>query len=439
MAKEMSRRDFGKSMGAVAAGGALPLLGEGEVMNGTLHAVPFDQSGILDIEGVRRDTPGCAKVVHFNNAGASLPPQPVLDAVLRHLRMEAEIGGYEAADAAAAERDRTYQAITRLLGCSTDEIALVENATRGWDMAFYSLRFKAGDRILTSPVEYASNYIAYLQVARRTGAVVEVVPHDEHGQISLGALEKSLARGGVALVGLTHIPTNGGLVNPAQEVGRLTKKAGVPYLLDACQSAGQWPLDVDAIGCDMLSVTGRKFLRGPRGTGFLYVRRGMIEKLEPPLLDLHAAKWTALNEYEIDPTAKRFENWEQYIAGHIGLGVAIEYALNLGIDRIRNRVMQLAGQLRNSLASMPGVVVRDLGRDKCGIVTFTVAGQDPAHLQSQLRERRINVSVTSRSSTRLDMEARDLHSMVRSSVHYYNTDEEIRRLVLAVRKIAGLG
>jgi cysteine desulfurase/selenocysteine lyase len=420
MMTSIGRRDFGKTLGAMGVEGA-------------------PQSGgvtPIDVDRVRRDTPGCTKVAHFNNAGAALPPRPVLDAVLGHLRLEADIGGYEAADAAAADRQRTYEAIARLLGCSIDEIALVENATRGWDMAFYSLRFEPGDRILTSAAEYASNYIAYLQVAKRTGAVVEVVPDDEHGQVSVEGVRKALARGGVALVGLTHTPTNGGLVNPAEEVGRLTREAGVPFLLDACQTAGQWPLDVEAIGCDMLSGTGRKFLRGPRGTGFLYVRKAMIGRLEPPLLDLHAARWVEVDRYEIDPTAKRFENWEQYVAGHIGLGVAVEYALSLGVEAIRERVTHLARHLRGRLGDLPGVVVRDLGREKCGIVTFTVEGVDPARLRDRLRERHVNVSVTSRSSTRLDMEARGLQSMVRSSVHYYNTEEEIERLVSGVGELA---
>ncbi len=437
MANEMSRREFGRTLGVLGVGGTLPAFGTHGMPAASFGGGPRKSSAApFDIESLRLDTPGCTNVAHFNNAGASLPPRPVLDAVIDHLRKEADIGGYEAADLAAADRKNTYDAIGRLLNCSVDEIALVENATRGWDMAFYSLRFRPGDRILTSAAEYASNYIAYLQIAKRTGAVVEVVPDDEHGQVSVEELKKSLAKGGVALVGLTHTPTNGGLVNPAEEVGRLTREAGVPYLLDACQTAGQWPLDVDAIGCDMLSGTGRKFLRGPRGTGFLYVRKAMIGKLEPPLLDLHAAKWVELDRFEIDPTARRFENWEQYVAGHIGLGVAVEYALDLGIDAIRARVSHLADRLRELLSDLPGVTVRDLGREKCGIVTFTVEGQDPTMLRDKLRERQINVSVTSRSSTRLDMEARGLDAMVRSSVHYYNTEEEVESLISAVKELS---
>jgi cysteine desulfurase/selenocysteine lyase len=388
----------------------------------------------LDIERARRDTPGTRQVTHFNHAGASLMPRQVVDAVHDHLQLEAEIGGYEAAEAHAGQLRRTYNAVARLLGCDADEIALVENATRGWDMAFYSLRFKPGDRILTSASEYGSNYVAYLQVARRTGAVVEVLPNDEYGQVSIEALRTELARGRVGLVGLTHIPANGGLVNPVEEVGRLTRDAGVPFLLDACQAAGQWPIDVKQIGCDMLSVTGRKFVRGPRGTGFLYVRRSMIEKLEPPLLDLHAARLAERDRYEIEPTAIRFENWERNVAGVVGLGVAIEYALAWGIDGVRQRVTAMAERLRQSLAMIPSVAVRDRGRTKCGIVTFTVAGHNPLDVQKALRGRHINVSTLGRRSTPL--EERDLDLVVRASVHYFNTEEELQRLVTAVQQLA---
>ncbi len=423
----MDRRSFNKTMGVVGVG---MVSGFGSKEFGM--SIPHKSSAEFDVARARRETPGCETVTHFNNAGSSLPPQPVLDAVIGHLQLEADIGGYEAADAAQSKRDRTYQAIATLLNCTTDEVALVENATRAWDMAFYAVPFEPGDRILTCAAEYASNYIAYLQVAKRTGAVIEVIPNDEHGQVSVEGLRQMLGQGRVGLVGITHIPTNGGLVNPAEEIGSLTREAGVPYLLDACQSAGQWPLDVEKIGCDMLSVTGRKFLRGPRGTGFLYVRKEVIPRLEPPLLDLHAATWTSRNEYEIDPTARRFENWESYIAGGVGLGVAVDYALSWGIDAIRDRVTSMADYLRSSLDQVPGVQVRDLGEDQCGIVTFTHDRATAAELKDLLAARRTNVSITSLSSTRIDMEQRKINSMVRASVHYYNTEEEVDGLVEAM-------
>ena len=399
-------------------------------------AEPLQQA--IDVDRARADTPGCARVNHLNNAGAALMPAPVLDALQAHLRLEAETGGYEAADLAAQARERSYQAIGRLLNCRRDEVAIIENATRAWNMAFYGLaqRFRPGDRILTCRAEYSSNYIAYLQVAKRTGAVIEVIDDDAHGQVSLEALAEALAKPRAALVGITHVPTSGGLVNPAAEIGALTRRAGVPYLLDACQSAGQIPLDVEALGCDMLSATGRKFLRGPRGTGFLYVRRQFLEQLEPPMLDLHAADWVGRDRYAMRSDASRFENWESYVAGGIGLGVAVEYALGIGIDPIRRRVVALADRLRAALGAIPGVQVRDLGQVRCGIVSFTVGDRDPAEIKAMLRAKRINVSVSGMNSTRLDLEARGIASLVRASVHYYNTEAELEQLAAEIRGLS---
>ncbi len=380
----------------------------------------------IDLERARSETPGCAHVLHFNNAGAALMPTPVLDAVTSHLRLEARIGGYEAADQAHDAVEHTYDAVAALLGCSREEVAIVENATRAWDMAFYSIPFQPGDRILTAEAEYASNYIAYLQIARKTGARVEVVPSDASGQLSLSAL-RAMMDERVRLVAITHVPTNGGLVNPAAEVGRVAREAGALFLLDACQSAGQMPLDVAQLGCDLLSATGRKFLRGPRGTGFLYVRGDALDRLEPPLLDLHAATWTSRDRYELRPDARRFENWESNIAGKIGLGVAIDYALGWGLDAIWSRVQTLAGDLRARLAALPGVAVRDRGALQCGIVTFTVAGKEPTAIRDALHARGINVSVSPVEYTRLDMEARKLPAVVRASAHYYNSEAEVAR------------
>ncbi len=380
----------------------------------------------FDLQRARNDTPGCKNVLHFNNAGASLMPQPVLDATIAHLQLEAQIGGYEAAERADAAIEHVYDAAAALIGCSRDEIAVVENATRAWDMAFYSIPLHPGDRILTAMAEYASNYIAFLQVAQKIGATVEVIPNDPHGQISLEALRNAIDDR-VKLIAITHVPTNGGLVNPIAEVGKIAQQAGILFLVDACQSVGQMPIDVNTIGCDMLSATGRKYLRGPRGTGFLYIKRSILEQLEPPFLDLHAAEWVAPDRYEIRPDARRFENWETNYAGKIGLGIAIDYAIHWGLDTTWRRIKTLAYALRTQLSPLPGVIVRDRGVTQCGIVTFSVEGKDPDEIQRKLAQQNINVSVTRRSSTLLDMEARGFTSLVRASVHYYNTEEEVER------------
>ncbi len=388
---------------------------------------------MIDVARARADTPGVEQVTHLNNAGAALSPEPVLEAVIEHLRREATIGGYEAKAERADRIEHSYDAIARLIGCERDEIAIVENATRAWDMAFYSLDLRAGDRILTTHAEYASNYIALRQVADRTGAAVVVVPDDEHGQVDVGALASMLDER-VKLVSLVHVPTQGGLVNPAAAVGALTRAAGVPLLLDACQSVGQMPVDVGAIGCDMLSATGRKFLRAPRGTGFLYVRRDLIEGLEPPLLDLHAAEWQADGSYRIRPDARRFENWETNYATKIGLGVAVDYALEWGLEAIRERVYGLAAQLRERLAATAGVTLHDRGEELCAIVTFSVAGHTTEEVVGTLVADGINVSLSPGIHSRLDLGRRGLESVVRASVHYYNEPAELDRLAERVAR-----
>ncbi|QDU30402.1 putative cysteine desulfurase [Anatilimnocola aggregata] len=388
----------------------------------------------IDVQRARRETPGCEHVLHLNNAGAALMPHLVLAAMTQHLQLEANIGGYEAARQEEARIERFYTATAALLNCLPEEVAFVENATRAWDQAFYSIPFQPGDRILTAQAEYASNFIAFLQVAKRTGAKVEVIPSDEWGQVSVAALEEMLDER-VKLIAITHVPTNGGLVNPAAMVGALARARGILYLLDACQSVGQMPIDVQQIGCDFLSATGRKFLRGPRGTGLLYVRREICQQLEPPLLDLHAATWTSPTSYVVRPDARRFENWEMNYAGKLGLTAAIDYALSWDPGEIERRNRQLATLLREGLRAIKGCRVLDLGQQPCAIVSFVMGNIPPCEIQHRLHSLQINVSVSPREYTLLDMDQRELASVVRASVHYYNTEAEIERALAALHEL----
>ena len=389
--------------------------------------------GGLDVDRLRAETPGVEKVLHFNNAGAGLMPGPVLDAVTGHLQLEATHGGYEAADIARPRLDDTYDAIAGLINCHRDEVAVVENATVAWNQAFYAVAetMGAGYRILTVEAEYASNFIQYLRLKETRGVETVIVPSTESGETDVARMTE-LMDDRVKLISVCHIPTNGGLINPVAEIGRLARAADVPYLLDACQSVGQIPVDVAEIGCDFLSVTGRKYLRGPRGTGFLYASRRAMERFTPPVLDLHSARWDAVDQYTILPGARRFENWENYEAGKIGLGVAVRYLLDVGMDAASKRLTGLAESLRQRLSNLPGIKVRDLGREKGGIVTFSHAEADLEKLAQALRAQHINVSTTKATSTQIDMTRRRLDRMVRASVHYYNTESEIDRFVDAI-------
>jgi len=388
----------------------------------------------LDVERLRADTPGTARVAHLNNAGAAMSPVPVVEAVVSHLRREAEIGGYEAHDEAEAAIEAAYGSVARLINAGEDEIAFVENATRAWDMAFYAIDLSPGDRILTSRSEYASNVIAFLQRARVRGAAVEVVPDGPDGALSTEALAAMIDER-VKLIAVNHVPSQNGLVNPAAQIGAIARAAGVLYLLDACQSIGQLPVDVAEIGCHLLSATGRKFLRGPRGTGFLYVDREVLGELEPPFLDLHAAQWTAPEEYVMRPDARRFETWESNYAARIGLGVAVEYALAVGLPAIEARNAVLAERLRSCLAAVPGVTVHDRGSRQSAITTFTVDGVEPVAVRDRLNAAGINVSVTTSATAMFDMPGRGISSVTRASPHYYNDEHEVDALVTCLQHI----
>jgi cysteine desulfurase/selenocysteine lyase len=387
----------------------------------------------IDVAQVRRDTPGCADWAHFNNAGASLTPQPVADTVMEHLQLELRLGGYEAAEAARPRLDGVRDSAARLINCDPTEIALLENATRAFNAVLYALPLGPGDRIVTGRSEYASNYMAYLHLRDTRGADVLVVPDDEHGQVDVDALGARLDDR-VKLIALTHVPTSGGLVNPVAAVGRLARDACVPFLLDACQSVGQLPIDVAQIGCDFLSTTGRKYLRGPRGTGFLYVRREHAERLHPPQVDLGGADWTRRDGYDLKPGARRFETWEASQALQLGLGRAIDYALDVGVERSWPRIAALAGRLRSELEAIPGVELHDLGATRCGIVSFSVAGTPPEAVKAKLAAAGVHVELSSVEDTRLDLGDRGLTTFLRASAHYYNSDDEIDLLLSAVSR-----
>jgi len=396
-----------------------------------MHGVSNDG---IDLDAVRAETPGCLDQVFLDSAGSSLPPERVVDEVVAHLRREAAIGGYRAAAERADDVADVAGSLARLLGCTPASVALTDSATRAWNQLVTALPWQPGDRVLICGVEYASNAIALLQRVR-DGVSVEAVPSDPSGRVDLSALESMLDER-VRLVSLVHVPTNGGLVNPVSEVVALAHSVGALVLLDACQSVGQLALDVSALGVDALSGTGRKWLRGPRGTGFLYLRPSLAATLEPAAADMRGGTWTSPLTYELRPDAARFELWEYDVAARLGLRVAVDYLLSLGPDVVERAVRSRAAYLRAELSSLPGVVVHDRGPDLCGIVSFTIDGLPTDAITAGLAAAGVTVTTSSLSSTRLDMTARNLPSVVRASPHYFVTTEQLDR---AVDEVARMG
>lgn len=388
-----------------------------------------------EIARLRADTPGVQHVLHFNHSGSSLPPQPVLDDVIGHLNLEAQIGGYEAAARAHHELEQVYVQAAALIGSEPGEIALVENATRGWDMVVYGIPFRSGDRVVTTMAEYGSNVLALMQLQKR-GLDLVVAPNDSAGQVDLDRLS-DLLDDRVRAVLVSHMPTNGGLVQPAEEIGAIVRREAPNawYVLDACQTVGQLPLDMDVIQCDALSATSRKFLRGPRGVGFVGVRSERLDELEPPMIDQHAATWTSAGTYELVADARRLETWEFNVAARLGLGTAIRYARDIGVERIWNRIREQSWHLRRRLRELDGIELRDQGEVQGGIITFTHESLEPTAIRDHLADRCINTTVSRAASTPYDMEDRGLETVMRCSVHVITTDEEIDTFVEAVRDL----
>jgi len=377
-----------------------------------------------DVQRLRHETPACGEIAHFDNAGASLMPNAVVHAVTGHLELERKFGGYEAAARATDRLQSFYTAIASLLGAEPEEIAFAENATRAWDMAVYALPLDEGDRILTHASEYRSNYLAFLHLAKQRGIQIDLIPSDESGQVDLDAIPKLLTPR-TKILALTHVPMQDGLINPAEEAGEIAKNYGLTYVLDSCQAAGQLSFDVKKIGCHILTGTGRKFLRGPRGTGFLYMEKTLAEQLDPPFVDAQSAEWTGPQTYKLMPGARRFESFERNFAGMLGLTTAVDYALAIGLKPIEDRITALSHMFREKLAELPQVRLLDQGKKKSGIVTFEGLKTDAATIAAELREQNITVSVLTENQAWLDLQDRKLPALVRASVHYFNTEDEI--------------
>jgi selenocysteine lyase/cysteine desulfurase len=384
----------------------------------------------------REDTPGCANRVHLNNASAGLMPRSVVDAITAHLRREADFGGYESSDEAANAVNEAYAGVARLLGTQPRNVAVVENSTVAFFQALSAFDFHSGDVIITTRNDYVSNQLAYLALARRYGVDVRRARNLSTGEADPQSVRELLRDPRARLLAVTWVPTNSGLVQPVEALGEIAESAGVPYLIDACQAVGQIPVDVARLRCDFLSATARKFLRGPRGIGFLYVSDPALERGDYPLyIDMRGADWRTPDSFDLAPDARRFENWEFAYSLVLGLGEAARYALSVGVERGGSRARELAAAVRTKLSNLNGFRVLDRGNDLAAIVTVDVPGWDARALVTALRQRGINTSASLRAYAVIDMAEKNANSALRISPHYYNTETELDVLIDALKSL----
>ncbi len=385
----------------------------------------------IDIQKVRKETPGCAHKNHLNSAGSSLPPKPVIDAIQNYLELESITGGYETRALKAGEIEGFYEVLAKLLNCQPRNIAHTVNATDAYFKALSSVLFERGDVLLTTKCDYSANQIAFMFLEKRFGVQFIRAEDTEAGGVDVDSMKELIDKYHPRLVSVTHVPTNSGLIQPVEEIGELCKEKGILYLVDACQSVGQMPVDIEKIHCDFLSVTSRKFLRGPRGAGFLYASdRVLEEKLEPVFPDIMGADWKSANHYELGNNAQRFEYWEKSYALMIGTKVAAEYAMNIGLENIHERVVDLADYTREKISGIEGVKMLDKGLKKAGITTFDNPNWDKIALQKYLLRKNINVSISPYNAGVIDFDNKGVkNGALRVSPHYFNTKEEIDELV----------
>ena len=393
------------------------------------------QLSMIDLERIRTETAGVESVIHLNNAGSALPPDPVVDAVIDYLRDEARFGGYEVVEKHKDRLSDVYQAASDLIGGAPENWAFVESATRAWNAAFTSLKFSPGDRIITTTSEYPSNMGGLLRVKEQLGVEIDVAPNDKNGQVDVAALQ-AMITDRTRLVSVVHVPTQSGLINPVYEIGKVLQGTDILYQLDACQSVGQLVVNVDELGCDILSFTGRKFIRGPRGAGMVWASNRALSAMGNPAgVDMSGSTWHTPMEIIPHSNASRFEPYEVFYAGKLGLAVALRYAESIGIDHIQKRNNMLAGSLRKSLAGLPGVSIHDLGVEMSAIVTFTVDNVCADQIKNHLACESINVTTSEMTSAQLDFPERGLTQVVRASVHYYNSEKELEKFIEVLSRL----
>ena len=384
----------------------------------------------------RDDTPGCSNRIHLNNAGAGLMPRSVSEAITGHLQRESQFGAYESADSVEAAVADVYSRVAQLIGAHPRNIAIVENSTVAFFQALAAFDFKPGDVIVTTRNDYISNQLAYLSLARRRGVEIRRADDASSGGVDPQSVKQLLRDSHARLLAVTWVPTNSGLIQPVEALGEIAEAAGVPYLIDGCQAIGEIPVHVDKLRCDFFSATARKFLRGPRGIGFLYVSDRALQRGDFPLyIDMRGADWVSANDFQAVPDARRFENWEFAYALVLGLGEAVRYALDVGVERGGRRARELAASLRTKLTGVQRVRVLDRGSELAAIVTAEINGWDARDLVDHLRKRGINTSASLREYAVIDMDEKRAATALRLSPHYYNTEEEIDAAVEAIRSL----
>ncbi|MBA5777328.1 aminotransferase class V-fold PLP-dependent enzyme [Stappia sp. F7233] len=380
---------------------------------------------------MRQGIPHVDDFIHLNNAAGSLADQRVHDAIKAHLELEARSGSTEAMNAVSSKLEQLYSAVAAFVGGTADQMLVADSHTNAWQRPFLAVDLKPGDVVLVGSSEWGGNLSMIHHTCRRTGASYKVVPDDASGRMDLRTFESALKDKRVKLVCTTWVAATSGQVNPVEEIGELMRQTEALHFVDGAQAIGQFPVDIRNLNCDLLTVSARKFVRGPRGTGFAWISKRFLNEYKPLGVDQFAAPWEN-DAPHLRGDARRFETGESNYAARLGLLSALELILTRDISADFTVIKELAAQARARLSSTEGITVLEGNEGSCGLVTFLADGVAPAKIAADLRQSRINISAPTTRYGPLYMAARGWNAINRLSPHAFNTADEIDKACDAI-------
>lgn len=379
----------------------------------------------FSINQIRQNTPGCLDKIFINSAGSSLMSKEVVQISKDYMDMEADIGGYDVMANHYEDFNLFYLEASKLINANPRNMAFAISATDAYSKVLYSFKWTEKDVILTTKDDYVSNIISFIHINRRFGSQIKFVDCLDSGDLDYEDLARKLEQYKPTIFALTHIPTSAGTIHDAEKAGEICANFDTYYLLDACQSIGQLDVDVRKIKCDFLTVTGRKFLKAPRGTGFLYVANHILDTDMGPLcIDLAGSTWDSETSFKFGSEAKRFEFWEKNYSNFLGLTQAIREINEIGIEKIAAYNKMLSGYFRNELEQVDGLKIYDHGSLKGNIITWKIPGLKQSEISKLFHERRVIFSFSSNTSALYDLNKKGEEWLVRFSPHFFNTTEE---------------
>jgi len=390
----------------------------------------------MNHQKIQNDLVDYGDKLFLNSAGASLMPRSVTEKITEYLHREERLGGYTVEEQQAEEIAKFHQQAAQLIGCKIRNITFAHSASSAFMQALSSIPLYAKDVIITSEVDYTSNFLQFLSLHKKRGVICKVIKSLPNGDLDVEHFRQLIEQYPIKLVAITHIPTNSGLIQDVATIGEICHAENLIFLLDSCQSIGQIAVNLNNIKCDFLTATGRKFLRGPRGTGFLYVSDRILDQgFAPLLLDGGNATWTGSETYELMDSAERFGTWEKPYAMLTGLTESLRYLNDIGIQNVENHNKKIMNRLRSNLAGISSVTCYDLGTHTSNILTFRKKDKTPEDIKNLFSKHQVYFGISQKHQGQIDFEKKGIDWVVRLSPHYFNTEEEMDRISTIIEEL----